>query len=250
MATLIFDIETVGEQWKALDVSTQKTLTRWVERTARDEVEREARIADIKSGLGFSPLTGSIVSIAVYDLERVQGAVYYRGGGEQADYVEGGFVYKERDEAGMLQDFWDGARSYDTFVTYNGRCFDVPFLYHRSVVHGVAPSCHLLRRRYLSQQTPPYHIDLQDELTFYGAMQRRPSLHLFCRAYGIPSPKSDMTGDDVATMFAAGKFTEIAHYNADDVVATTELYKKWYTYLSQHAIQNIPEADLDSIEIP
>ncbi len=233
MPTLIFDIETVGERWEGLDTATQQTLTRWVERTARDETEKLARIKDVQAGLGFSPLTGIVVSIAVYDLERGQGAVYYQGNPEtEPEFTRGDFIYKQRDETTMLSDFWEGARSYDTFVTFNGRCFDVPFLLHRSVSRGVQPSIDLMRRRYLSQQVPPYHIDLQDELTFYGAMTRRPSLHLFCRAYGIESPKTDeMSGDAVAELYQQGKYRQIAEYNAADVVATTELYRRWDTYL-------------------
>jgi hypothetical protein len=65
--------------------------------------------------------------------------------------------------------------------------------------------------------------DLQDELTWYGAMSRRPSLYLFCRAYGIASPKIEVGGDDVAELFVGKKFRDIARYNAADVRATTEL---------------------------
>lgn len=236
MATLIFDIETVGERWEELDTVTQATLTRWVDRTARDETERTARIADIKAGLGFSPLTGSVVSIAVYDLEREQGVVYYQAGTESGsdERMQGEFVYKQRTESAMLRDFWDGAQAYDTFVTFNGRGFDVPFLVHRSIAHEIVPTCNLMRRRYLSQQVPPYHIDLQDELTFYGAMYRRPSLHLFCRAYGITSPKStEVSGDEVAALYADKQYQTIAEYNAADVLATTELYRRWQTYVLQ-----------------
>lgn len=234
MATLIFDIETVGERWDELDETTQKALTRWIDRTARDDEEYRARLTDIKEGLGFSPLTGFVVSIAVFDLEREQGAVYYSATTEVPDEEIDGFLYKQRTEARMLHDFWVGAQAYDKFVTFNGRSFDVPFLLHRSVACGVQPTCDLMRRRYLSQQRPPYHIDLQDELTFYGAMYRRPSLHLFCRAYGITSPKSNaMSGDAVADLYHTGRCRDIAIYNAADVTATTALYRRWETYLRQ-----------------
>lgn len=241
MPTLIFDIETVGERWRDLDEITQKSLTRWVDRTARNEEERRARLADVKEGLGFSPLTGFIVSIAVFDLEREQGAVYYSGEDEQPDTEVDNFIYKQRTEAAMLHDFWEGARAYDTFVTFNGRSFDVPFLLHRSVARGIQPTCDLMRRRYLSQQRPPYHIDLQDELTFYGAMHRRPNLHLFCRTYGIDSPKDgDISGDMVSEWYYSGRVYDIAQYNATDVVATTELYRHWRTYLAYSLETELP----------
>lgn len=231
MATLVFDIETVGETWDQLDVITQEVLTRWINKTSKNHDEHEVLLADIKNGLGFSPLTGMVVAIGLYDVERAQGVVYYQGE-ECADEVCGEFILKSRTERDMLEDFWEGAKSYDTFVTFNGRGFDVPFLNLRSAIHEIRPSQNLMQGRYLYQQKSVQHVDLQDQMTFYGAMQRRPSLHLFCRAFGIESPKGEgVSGDDVAELFHLKKFRDIALYNAKDVRATTALYKKWFTYL-------------------
>jgi DNA polymerase elongation subunit (family B) len=239
MATLIFDIETVGEAWSDVDTTTKEVLTRWIERTAKTAEEKESQIRDLSESLGFSPLTGSIVAIGVYDLERKQGAVYYSGEGSERDEQVGEYILKHRTEKEMLEDFWEGAKSYDTFVTYNGRGFDVPFLLHRSVVHEVMPTYDLMEGRYLYQQKGVRHVDLQDQLTFYGAMFRKPSLHLFCRAYGIESPKGEgVSGDDVATLFLNKQFRDIARYNARDVTATTELYEKWLTYLAPETFKN------------
>ncbi len=232
MSTLVFDIETVGESWDTLDDTTRQTLTRWAERTAKDSTEYAVLCKDIQQGLGFSPLTGMIVAIGLYDLERAQGVVYYQGE-ESEDIDDGAFILKSRSEREMLEDFWEGAKSYDTFVTFNGRGFDVPFLNLRSVVHSIRPTQDLMHGRYLYQQKNIRHVDLQDQMTFYGAMQRRPSLHLFCRAFGIESPKIDgVAGDDVAELFRMKKFGDIARYNARDVVATTALYEKWLKFLA------------------
>ncbi len=206
MATLIFDIETVGEDWKTLDALTQHTLTRWIQKTSHTKSEQDALLEDLKQGLGFSPLTGTIVAIGLYDLERRQGAVYYTGLSDEGDIPHGEFILRQCSEKEMLEAFWEGAKSYDTFVTYNGREFDVPFILHRSVAHGVVPTCPLMEGRYLYQQKTVRHVDLQDQLTFYGAMRRRPSLHLFCRLYGIESPKAGgIGGDDVAGNFGGQK---------------------------------------------
>lgn len=233
MATLVFDIETIGEDWNALDSLTQHTLTRWIDRAHHSESERAILRRDIEEGLGFSPLTGEIIAIGLYDVERKQGVVYYRDDTREEEGSVGDFVLKTRSERDMLVDFWDGAQQYDTFVTFNGRGFDVPFLNIRSAIQGIRPSCDLMAGRYLSQQKNVFHIDLQDQLTYYGAMGRRPSLHLFCRAFGIESPKTDgVMGDDVAELFGQKKFRDIAEYNARDVIATTALYEKWRTHLA------------------
>ncbi len=238
MSTLVFDIETVGEDWTTLDKITQKTLVRWIEQGSRGDGERAVLLEAVKNQLGFSPLTGGIVSLAVYDVERDLGAVYYVGSGDETDFSDESFSYKQRSEKEILEDFWESARSYDTFVTFNGRQFDVPFLLLRSIAKEVHPTVELNKKRYLSQQSIPYHVDLQDELTFNGAMQRRPQLHLFCRAFGIESPKINASGDEVAQMFKDEQFKDIAKYNAKDVVATTELYKKWLDYLAPRSFVN------------
>jgi 3'-5' exonuclease len=229
MGTLIFDIETVGEEWDTLDDTTKAALTAWVGRASKDQSEQERLIDDVKAGLGFSPLTGFIVALGLYDVERELGVVYYLGEGEEEVIDE--FTYKPRSEAQLLVEFWAGAVYYDTFVTFNGRQFDVPFLYHRSIVHEIVPTKSLLEGKYPYQQKSCRHIDLQDELTFFGSMTRRPSLHVLCRAYNIASPKVSVSGADVARLFREKKMRDIALYSARDVVATKALYEKWQTYV-------------------
>ncbi|MEY2665647.1 MAG: hypothetical protein RLZZ480_752, partial [Candidatus Parcubacteria bacterium] len=193
MATLVFDIETVGEAWETFDDYTKKSLLGSFER--RDVPVSSER--ELQNQLGLSPFTGSIVSVAMYDIERRRGAVYFVS--DVADtFTEGDFVCKCRTEKEILEDFWEGARSYDVFVSFNGRAFDVPFLIHRSLAHDVTPSVSFSQSRYVSRQQLPYHVDLMDEFSFYGAMSKRPSLHLLCRTYGIESKKSEVDGSQVA----------------------------------------------------
>ncbi|MCD5382321.1 MAG: ribonuclease H-like domain-containing protein [Candidatus Pacebacteria bacterium] len=233
MRTLVIDIETVGEQWSDIDAVTKDVLTRWITRTAKNDAEKRMAIRDLEEGLGFSPLTGEIVAIGLFDLEHQQGAVYYQANGTEREEEIGAYVLKPRSEADMLLDFWEGAQGYDTFVTFNGRRFDVPFLNIRSMVHGIRPTQHLMQHRYLERQGDIKHIDLQDQLTFYGAMLRKPSLHLYCRAMGIESSKEKgIAGDDVGRLFTEKKFRDIAVYNADDVTATAELYEQWLDTLA------------------
>ena len=229
MMALVFDIETVGEDWGALDETTRDVLTRWIRKESRDEGEYEAGLEDLKNGLGFSPLTGFIVAIGALDTESGKGAVYYCApGAKPKEAQERGIKLKPLEEKEMLEQFWKVAASVNEFVSFNGRSFDAPFLALRSLVHGVRPTKDLLSNRYLSLQRGCAHIDLQDQLTFYGAMRKRPSLHLFCRALGIESPKSDgVKGDDVAALYKAGEYERIARYNAGDLFATAALYERW-----------------------
>jgi hypothetical protein len=80
---LIFDIETIGEDFETLDHATQDNLTRWIRRDSEDEDEYKRALEDLKQGLGFSPLTGEIVAIGMLDGDRNEGAVYYQAPGEK-----------------------------------------------------------------------------------------------------------------------------------------------------------------------
>lgn len=226
---LVFDIETVGESWRELDHATQDNLSRWVRETARDEEEFEHEMKAIRDGLGLSPLTGSIVAIGVLDTETKKGAVYFSTGAEKLkEHEEDGIKYRPMPEKEMLEQFWQVASACREFVSFNGRSFDAPFLAIRSLVHHVKPTKDLLSNRYLSMQRSCLHIDLLDQLTFYGAARFKKSLHLFCRALGIESPKAGgTTGDDVAALYKAGKYLDIARYNAGDLAATAALYERW-----------------------
>lgn len=235
MPTLIFDIETVGEDFDAVDVTTQEVLTRWIKRETESGEDYTAALADLKNGLGFSPLTGQIVAIGIYDGEREKGAVYFQASkkGEEKNFEEGCCKFEVMSEKEMLQKFWDIVEKYETFVTFNGRQFDVPFLMIRSAIHGIRPSKNLLANRYLNHQ-PGYarHVDLLDQLSFYGALRKKGSLHLWCRAFGIESPKAQgVDGDDVKALFESGKSDDIARYNARDLRATYELYTYYTRFL-------------------
>ncbi|MEN9920135.1 MAG: hypothetical protein RL538_28 [Candidatus Parcubacteria bacterium] len=232
MATLVFDIETIPDPWDSFDAYTKSQLLRSARGASEDEV---------KSQLGLSPLTGSIVSITLFDIERRQGVVYSVADEKQVESRIGDFVIKKRTEKETLEDFWDGVQSYDVFVTFNGRAFDVPFLLHRSVVHGIRPAQTFQQNRYLTKQFLPYHVDLMDELTMYGAMSKRPSLHLLLRAYGIESQKGEVDGSQVAELYAAGRFAELISHNIDDVLATTALYEKWKQHLAPASFLNAVE---------
>jgi len=232
---LVFDIETIGEEFDALDKVTQDTLTRWIERESEGDSEYKLRLDDLKDGLGFSPLTGQIVAVGVFDVDKEKGGVYYQSpGSKQPRFEENGVTFEAMEEKDIVRKFWDVAREYDVFVTFNGRTFDVPFLMVRSAINDVRPSKDLMRGRYLYQQhADAIHIDLLDQLSFYGALRKKGSLHLWTRAFGIKSPKSEgVTGDDVRDLFKRKKYLDIARYNVGDLVATKELYRKWETYLN------------------
>jgi uncharacterized protein YprB with RNaseH-like and TPR domain len=240
MATLILDLKTVGESWDGLPETTQAHLLRWGEYGARSQAERQLWRDDIRDGLGRSPFTGQVVSLGIFDRERQEGVMYVSTGADEAVEPPAHVTTKVRSEAAILTDFWDGVQQYDTIVTWNGRSFAIPFLLHRSVAHGVMPAVDLLRKRYLSQQTPPYHIDLQDELSWYGALSRRPSLAMVCRTYEIPGADGCVGYNEVSRLVVAGRWNEVVRHSTNDLLATVAVYEKWLQYLApRDFVQNV-----------
>lgn len=234
MPKLVLDIETIGHDFDSFDETTQESLTRWIKKESNSEEEYKIALEDMKNGLGFSPLTGEIVAIGVLDCEKNHGAVYFQAPGEDIkESEENGIKFKPLTEKDMLIHFWEGAKKYDEFISFNGRAFDAPFLIIRSAYHKVRPSENLMSNRYLeSQRHGVKHVDLLDQLNFYGAVRKKGNLHLWSRLFGIKSPKEEgVTGDDVGKLFKEKKFLDIARYNVRDLYATKELYEYWDKYI-------------------
>ena len=128
----------------------------------------------------------------------------------------------------ILSKFWETVKNYSQFITFNGRGFDCPFIMVRSAVHKVKPVRDLLPNRYGDT-----HIDLLDQLTFYGASRRKFSLDMWCRTFGIKSPKEGgITGYDVKDLYRSGRGLDIAKYCAGDLRATAELFSVWENIFS------------------
>ena len=242
MPKLIFDIETVGFDFDGLDKVSQEVLCSWIKKETGDLAEQKRLLSDLKQGLGFSPLTGEIVCLGVYDCEKDQGVVYFQSPGQKTkDFAseastesKDNFKFKSMTEKEMLENFWSGVNNYDEFITFNGRTFDVPFILIRSAKHKIRASKDLMSNRYLSlQKLGAKHVDLLDQLTFYGAFPRKGNLHLWCKVFGIKSPKAKgIKGEDIAELFKNKEYQKIAEYNTWDLTATKELYNFWKNYLS------------------
>lgn len=221
MSGIIFDIETVGENFDSLDEASREYFLKF----AQTEEER----AEARNSLSFYPLTAQIVAIGMLEAEGAKGFVFFQNGsGQPQSFKEGDVQYVSGTEKEILQHFWTQIKPYERFVTFNGRVFDCPFLMLRSAIHKVRPSKNLVPYRYSYTN----HIDLYDQLTFYDALRRRFGLHLWCRAFGIKSPKEEgISGLDVKGLYEAGRYLDIARYCGRDIVATKELFLYWDKYL-------------------
>lgn len=228
--TLIFDIETVGENFDQMDERTQEIQTKYIRETSEDDGEYEEKLQLLKDGMGFSPLTGFVVAIAMLDVEQDYLGMYYldqdNSGLELKEELMGRkAILRAYDEKTMLEKFWEKIQNYNRIVSFNGRRFDGPFLKTRSMVHDISVSREIVGYRY---DKNPFHLDILDWLTDFGTAGFKGNLHMWSRAMGIESPKADgVSGDMVSDMYHTGKILEIARYSAGDIIATGELYKRW-----------------------
>jgi uncharacterized protein YprB with RNaseH-like and TPR domain len=220
MSRIIFDIETVGMDFDSLEPSSQEYLLKWAE---TDEDEQK-----VKESLSFYPLTGEIVSIGMLNPDTNKGAVYFQTPGDLLlPFEEDGIRFECGTEKEVLEKFWSTIKAYDSFITFNGRCFDCPFIIIRSAVNKVKSTRDLMPNRYNGA-----HIDLLDQLTFYGATKRRFSLDMWCKTFNIKSPKADgITGYEVGDLFRAKRYVDIARYCAGDLRATRELFLIWESHI-------------------
>jgi hypothetical protein len=222
VAKLVFDIETSALPLAQFDAAQQEYLFRDA-LNLPDPEARQKRHEEIQRQFNLWPFTAQVVCIAMLNAESCRGKVLYVAEDFEEDKAEGG-------EGQLLAEFWEVARHYDSIVTFNGRGFDVPFIYLRSALLNVTVSQKgWLGYRY---QVDP-HCDLIEQLTFYGVSgregaARRFNLDFYCKAFGIESPKSHgVTGMDVNTLMAEKRFREIAEYCLRDVEATVLLYRIW-----------------------
>ncbi|MHB8882912.1 MAG: ribonuclease H-like domain-containing protein [Thermodesulfovibrionales bacterium] len=220
MSRIIFDIETAGRDFEALEKPVQDYLLKWA--------DSEEACQEVKESLSFYPLTGEIIAIGMLNPDTGKGMVMFRNNSDpQLPFEEDGIRYETGTEAEILEKFWETIKSYDQFVTFNGRGFDCPFIMIRSAVHKIRPLRDLMPNRYGDA-----HIDLFDQLSFFGASRKKFSLDMWCRTFDIRSPKEDgITGQEVRDLYQTGRYLEIARYCAGDIRATAALHAVWEKYI-------------------
>jgi len=236
MARLVFDIETTAQPLENFDEVQQEYLLREAEKIP-DAAARDTKREEIQRMFALWPFTGQVACIAMLNAESLRGQVLFVAEDFEEDGAEAGPVefMPCADEFELLTAFWDVAKHYDDIVTFNGRGFDIPFLYLRSAALNVPIS----KKNWLGYRfaTEP-HCDLAEQFTFYNVSgregaARKFNLDFYCKAFGIESPKAHgVTGMDVTTLITAGKSREVAEYCLRDVRATVELYRIWKDRLS------------------
>jgi 3'-5' exonuclease len=136
-------------------------------------------------------------------------------------------VAENPDEKTLLQQFWRIVRFRkgnipvkSTLVHFNGRGFDLPVLFYRSMKHRIPTVMQEDRSRYSFEESH----DICDDLSGFGASSR-PSLNLIAKLLGLPG-KTDIDGSLVQELHEKGERIRIKDYCMDDALTT---YYVWLT---------------------
>jgi predicted PolB exonuclease-like 3'-5' exonuclease len=126
----------------------------------------------------------------------------------------------------ITKHFWDGWRAYrmPTFVSFNGRTFDIPLMELAAFRYGISvPGWFNLNERTYDQKRNRYnqsaHLDLQEVLTNYGATRLNGGLNLVANLLGKPG-KMGVAGHMVQELYNQGELGRINDYCRCDVLDT------------------------------
>ena len=216
MATVVIDIETAGVPWDGLD-DAQKT---YLLKNSKTDEER-SRLPEM---LSLWPFTGRIIVVAMLNPDTRRGRIWYEkaDGRMEEKSADGLFTFIGDTEAVFLAEFWKAMRRFQRFVSFNGRCFDGPFLMLRSAALGITVTRNLVGYRYSIRP----HTDLLEVISFFGA-SRKWNLDFACKTFGVASPKEQgLDGFSVGHYYRGGRLREIALYCRRDVEATAGLFQR------------------------
>ena len=126
----------------------------------------------------------------------------------------------------MVKKFWQGWTHYGrpTFVTFNGRGYDLPLLELAAFRFGYSlPTWFNYGEKSFEQARNRYnmnsHLDLYDLISNFGAVKLPGGLNLIANLIGKPG-KGAVDGSQVQDMYFAGKLQEINDYCRCDVLDT------------------------------
>ncbi|MGN0186677.1 MAG: 3'-5' exonuclease [Paludibacteraceae bacterium] len=221
---LFLDIETVPQTASLSDLSPELQVL-WdekfnaIRRRMPDRYAEDAT-ADyaFRNGGGIYSEFAKIVCISV--------GIIYDKNGQRHMRVKS---FAGDDEAQLLRDFAEMATTFLTtrehrICGHNVKEFDVPFICRRMLINGIALPAFL---DFAGQK--PWTTPLIDtmELWRFGDYKSFTSLKLLCAIFGIPTPKDDIDGSQVADVYYNEHDVQrIAFYCEKDVVATAQVLLK------------------------
>lgn len=138
--------------------------------------------------------------------------------------------YYSDNEKKLLQEFADDLSVFTRNIpnlylcAHNGKEFDFPYIIRRMIINQI-PIPYILNTRNKNRYELPF-IDTM-EMWKFGDYKHFTSLALLCELFGIPTPKNDIDGSEVARVYYEENDLErIKLYCEKDVAALIEVYKR------------------------
>ena len=209
---LFLDIETVplASDWKELDETEQKLWDKKTKFQRKEEISAE----EFYSRAGIMAEFGKIICITV-------------GMSEKNDQLKIKSFYGD-DEKKLLLEFgeiFNSARLQDVILcAHNGKEFDFPWIARRFLINGLMPPFPFQLFGKKPWEIP--HIDTM-ELWKFGDYKSFVSLELLAHVFGIPTPKDDIDGSMVASIYYIEKdLFRIVQYCEKDVLTLANIFRK------------------------
>lgn len=210
---LFLDIETVPQEatWSDLPKETQELFEQKTKYQRKDEFTAE----EFYEKAGIWAEFGKIICISVGYFVDVENKKQLRITSFFGD-----------DEYQLLNNFKvlldkHFARKTNILCAHNGKEFDFPFIARRMIVHQIE----LPKKLNLFGKKPweVPHIDTL-ELWKFGDYKHYTSLKLLTSVLGIPSPKDDINGSEVANVYYKEKdLQRIVTYCEKDTIAVAQI---------------------------
>ena len=216
---LFLDIETVSQypDFHCLDETSKQLWTQKATTLCKDGQTPE----NIYERAGIYAEFGKIICISV-------GFAYQTAGSQLAFRLKSCFG---DDEQELLKDFSEtlirfGKQRYNMFLcAHNGKEFDFPYIARRMLINGVE-----LPAQLDMAGKKPWEVPFLDtmELWRFGDYKNYTSLKVLTHVFGIPSPKDDIDGSQVAGVYWQEKnLPRIVRYCEKDVLAIAQIMLRY-----------------------
>ena len=229
---LFLDIETVPDQ-SSFDHWEEEKQELWAEKTKyirKDEYSAE----DFFSRAGIWAEFGKIICISVGFLKVKTEKRIFRlktfSGDEKSILT---------DFSALLNEHFN--QNYNLLCAHNGKEFDFPFIARRMIIHQLK-----LPHKLNNMGKKPWEIPHLDtmELWRFGDYKHFTSLKLLTHTLGIPSPKNDISGDQVFEVYyQENNLQRIIEYCERDVVAIAQILLR----LKQEAL--LKDSEISSVSL-
>ena len=228
---LFLDIETVPqkEYWSEVPQLTQELFSKKTAYQRKEDISAE----NFYERAGIWAEFGKIICISV---------AYFTSNMQERNLRVTSF--SGNDEKELLIDF---KKLLDThfnkanhvLCAHNGKEFDFPYIARRMIVHQVELPSKLNLFGKKPWEVP--HLDTM-ELWKFGDYKHYSSLQLLTSILGIPSPKDDIDGSEVANVYYKDKnLDRIVKYCEKDTIAVAQLLMRFNNekLVEEHEIINV-----------